>query len=468
MRGGAARSAYRLHRALLAQAVNSTMLVREKVSQETSVQAAPIEAGRTAKTNTRQWKRIQKSYIDENRSELSNTKFSLARPGFDLSRHPAVQEADVVHLHWVSGFLSPAAVAALARLGKPMVWTLHDQRAFTGGCHFSAGCDGFERSCDGCPQLRHDPLRITRAALEDSRTLVPREIVVVSPSRWLADCARRSTVFSGCRVEVIPYGIDTNVFRPHDRELARRELELAPDATAILFGADNIGEKRKGFDVLLKAVAIARADPAFARATSERRVQFLIFGDCPSEAVGKFPVPIRSLGRFHSEVSLAKLFSAADLLLLPSLEDNLPNILLEAMCCGVAPLAHAVGGIPDAVTDNVHGRLVPVGEAEKFASALVSALQSPDTVARWREACRMDAPNRFSLNATAQGYLKLYESIPKPAAPARDGEWIGTCPQTTSGLRMDSLFPELLRAADSHRRARRWSFLPDWMRGSGP
>src|SRR5262249_19568734 len=151
------------------------------------------------------------------RTSVSNTFFSLPTPAYDLSRHPLVAEADVIHLHWVATLLSPAGIAQLQRLGKPLVWTLHDQRAFTGGCHFSAACDHYQHECTPCPQLQRDPARLTAAILADSLATVEPGITVVCPSRWLADCAQKSALFRKFRIEVIPYGLDVARFRPSSR-----------------------------------------------------------------------------------------------------------------------------------------------------------------------------------------------------------------------------------------------------------
>jgi glycosyltransferase involved in cell wall biosynthesis len=451
-KGGAARSAHRLHRALLEAGVDSAMLARSRLSNEETIHE--IRVAPDADRRETPWKLIQRECVDTNRTELSNTKFSLARPGFNVSAHPLIETADVVHLHWVCGFLSPAGVAALGATGRPMVWTLHDQRPLTGGCHFSAGCTGFVSGCKQCPQLRAAVPGLTSAGVADMRDAVPSRLVVVAPSRWLANCARESAVLDGRRTEVIPYGIDTAVFRPHEQTAARREFGLRDDATCIVFGADNSGERRKGFEVMADAVAAAMAGAEFRRAVGDGRVQLLVFGDCPADSLARLQAPVRALGRINSDVRLAKLFSACDLLLLPSLEDNLPNVLLEAMCCGVAPIAHAVGGIPDAVVDGVNGALVRAGDVRGFATALVAAVKSPATVAGWREECRREAPRKFSLAATAGAYRALYESMSAERNAVKAGRTAPVCPATGSGPLMDKLFPSLVTEARSRRKKR--------------
>src|SRR5437016_5106682 len=208
--GGAARAAFRLHESLLAAGQQSAMLVRTRHSCAESVQ----EVARAHNSNTFFGDLIQKYYLDQNRTAVSTTCFSLGWPGEQLSTHPLVQTADIIHLHWISGFVSPSTMVALLELRKPLVWTLHDQRPYTGGCHYTAGCNQFESGCAACPQLTTDPSRLPAANLTDQlQALAAGTVTVIAPSQWMAQCARRSALFACSRVEVIPYGIDTERFR---------------------------------------------------------------------------------------------------------------------------------------------------------------------------------------------------------------------------------------------------------------
>jgi len=167
--GGAARAARRLHRALRAAGagVESSFLVGRKTSADPGV----VEASPPGISGAPFWPLLQEYLIDINRAGPWNTHFSLGLPGTDLDRHPAVREADIIHLHWISGFLSAADIARLLALGKPVVWTMHDERAFTGGCHYTFECGGFASGCETCPQLHHDPLHLPAALLADARSL---------------------------------------------------------------------------------------------------------------------------------------------------------------------------------------------------------------------------------------------------------------------------------------------------------
>src|SRR5688572_11979088 len=176
--GGAGRAALNLHLALRTVGVDSSLLVRDAGG------TSDVEEAQTRAPSRRWWGWVDRQYIDRNRTPLSNTYFTPGYPGHEVADLPAVRAADIVHLHWVAEFLSPPVLARLLALGKPVVWTLHDQRPYTGGCHFSAGCSGYERDCQPCPQLAHDPCALPAANLRDQMDLLPAEqLTVVAPSR---------------------------------------------------------------------------------------------------------------------------------------------------------------------------------------------------------------------------------------------------------------------------------------------
>ena len=325
--GGAARAARRLHHALRASGVESSYLVGRKTSPDTTA----IEVATSEIPGKPLWPLLQEYLIDRNRAGPWNTHFSLGLPGNDLASHPAVRAADVLHLHWVSGFLSAADIARLLALGKPVVWTMHDERAFTGGCHYAFDCPGFTSACDACPQLRDDSQHLPAALLADARALwTPEALTIVTPSRWMAERVRRSTLFRAARVESIPNGLETDLFRPVAKSEARAALGLAPDTLTLLFGADFGVERRKGFRELLDALQLCLRDDRFRGRCAERRVTLLCFGN-PIDECKSLPMSVQALGYVRDDAALARIYAASDLFLLPSLADNLPCTMLEAL-----------------------------------------------------------------------------------------------------------------------------------------
>lgn len=339
--GGAARAAFQLHEGLCDLGVDSEMLVQRKDSTNPAVRVAP----QFSWLRWRFWTFLEREYLQRNRTPLSNTWFTAGYPGHDVTRHEAVAAADVLHLHWVTHFLSPTVIAALRRLGKPIVWTLHDQRPFTGGCHFSAGCDGYTRDCAPCPQLACDPCRLPARNLRDQReALRGAPVTIVTPSRWLGQCARSSAVLGAARVEVIAYGIDPARFFPVPQAEARARLGLPLEARCILFGADNGEERRKGARELLTAfqhLLGSIADPGSVLLVSFGKTNPL-FASLGPQA--------RSLGVLRDPADLRDAYAAADVFALPSTEDNLPMTLLEALACGTPVAAYPVPGPVDILT----------------------------------------------------------------------------------------------------------------------
>jgi glycosyltransferase involved in cell wall biosynthesis len=409
IQGGAARAAYRLHRGLIGLGQDSRLLTPRKASTDETVDRLGTRAEATDLPH-RSLQRLQRDYIDAQRTPVSNTLFILPYPGYDLTAHPRIRASDVINLHWVTRFQSPITVQRLLRVGAPVVWTLHDMWAFTGGCHYSSGCDGFERDCRPCPQLREDPHGLPAAVLADKLAVVDPRPIVVAPSRWLAAAARRSRLFRDARIEVIPYSLETEIFAPAPRAEAKQRLGLGPDTATLLASADNGKERRKGFRVLAEALRLCSADPWFREQASRRALALLWFGSAPDE-LDALPMPVLPLGRITADEILRQVYSAADLYVLPSLEDNLPNTMLEAMSCGTPVIAFDVGGVPDVLEDRVTGRVVPPANAPRLAAAILDSLRDDDARRKMSEACRRTMEIDHSLDVQARRYMDLYEDL---------------------------------------------------------
>ncbi len=407
--GGAARATFRLHEGLSLLGVKSDILVRKKKSADNDVHVAPLLPRR----QWRFWNFIENGCLNAHRTSLSNTFFTAGYPGFDLADEEVVRQADILHFHWVGHFLSPPALAALANLGKPIVWTLHDQRPLTGGCHFSAGCEGYTQECRQCPQLDVDPFGFPARNLRDLRELLPANaFTIVAPSRWLADCARRSALFRQSRVEVIPYGIETDQFCPMDQAQARVQLGLDPKRFHVLFGADAGSEKRKGATELIAAFR-----HLLAHADQPENITLLCFGEMPT-AFRELGSQVHSLGYLRSPEKLREAYAAANVFALPSLEDNLPNTMLEALGCGTPVVGFNIGGVPDVVTDGVTGRLAPAGDTKAFGEGLLEIYRDQSrTQELGRNGAQLIA-SQYSLATQAARYRDLYATLaPVPSVP---------------------------------------------------
>ena len=342
---------------------------------------------------------------DDNRLPGS-TIFSPNYPSLTPEQLAFLDEFDVINIHWVARLLSNESVTYLANLGKPVIWTMHDMHPFTGGCHYASGCEKYLTDCTHCPQLRDTFNEYPAQILESKKRHLPENIVVVTPSTWLADCVRKSAVFKNNRVEVIPNSLDTEVFQPTEKEEARRTLNIPVDKKILLFICHNNNERRKGFQELIKTTEYLKKQ--------NQPYHILIFGKESSD-LGKLDMPYTALGYIADEHILALGYSAADVTVLPTLEDNLPNAILESAACGTPIVAFDSGGVGDAVINNVTGYLVPRGDCEALARKIERAACED-----FRKRCRDYAVKEFSLDVQARRYQGLFEDLLNAPAVHRD------------------------------------------------
>jgi len=402
--GGAAVAALRLVESLRRRGHRARLLVREKVTTHPYVDA--LAGGAPAPLTDPAVTQIAWQFSQHGRPAGRTTPFSTDLPTYDLAGHAAVRAADILHLHWVTGFVSAYELRRLQNLGKPIVWTLHDQFPFTGGCHYAERCRGFTKACARCPQLIPDAQPLANLTLAEKRDFIdPARLVVAAPSRWMADCARRSRLFRRSRVEVVPYGIDVEARGTVTREKARAALGIAADALVIFSANASHRDPRKGHAHLVDAVRIARTATA---ARLRRRWLVLTAGE-GGDAVEIGGVPCLALGALAADdPRLTMAFRAADVFVLPSLEDNLPNTLLEAMSAGTPVVAYDTGGIPDALEDGVSGRLVKRGNIKGLAAALASVLADDGLRHRMGAAALATARARFDWPIQSKAYERIY------------------------------------------------------------
>lgn len=316
-----------------------------------------------------------------------------------------IPSCDVINLHWVAHFVDYRLLGALMSRRLPIVWTLHDMNPFTGGCHYDNGCGRYMDCCGACPQLGStidaDPSR--RAWKRKQRALQELEsdcLHLVAPSQWMADAVRRSSLLGRFPVTTIPYGLDVDIFSPRSAEVGRRALEIPCDASVVLFVAHSVSVQRKGLALLSQALASLHDLPALF---------LLSLGSGAPDVEGN--IPHLHVGHISQERLLALLYSTADVYVVPSLQDNLPNTVLESLACGTPVVGFDVGGIPDMVRPGVTGLLAPVGEVVGLSAAIAEVLQDDVRRAEMSRNSRCVAEDEYSLKVQAQRYLELYESL---------------------------------------------------------
>ena len=329
--------------------------------------------------------------------KTGGTLFSASYPSLSFDQLSFLQYFDLINLHWVPRMLSNEAITFLANLGKPIVWTLHDMNPFTGGCHYSNGCKKYETDCRSCPQLHAKHKNYPTRILEVKKRYWPNEIFIVTPSKWLADCAAKSQVFGKNPKKVIANGVDTNIFHPLSKDDARKYFNLPLNKKIILFTCYSHAERRKGFRELVETTDLL--------AHFSDQLHVITFGN-NSDELNSLKLNYTALGHISDEKNIAIGYSAADLTVLPSLEDNLPNVILESVSCGTPVVAFDSGGIKDAIVDGVTGYTVPKGDCLLLAKYIAKALFS-DLSAN----CRKYALRHFSIENQANSYSRLFEEI---------------------------------------------------------
>lgn len=400
--GGAARAAQRLHLAERAAGMDSRMLVAQPAEADPHVHM-PLRGGARFGHLARQTiaSRLAARQVTPGNPVLH----SLARFSSGLGRWIGAQEVDIVNLHWIAA--ETLSIAEIGAIRQPVVWTMHDMWPFSGAEHYEDPAhpgrwrEGYGAS--NRPAGDRGPDLDRRVWEKKRRVWAGRRFHLVSPSNWLADCARQSALFAGQPCHVIPNPIDTAVFRPIDRRLARGLLNLDPERRYVLFGAmSSTSDPRKGFAHLLPALHRLAADPALAQDT-----ELLVFGASPPENPPDLGLPAHYLGSFHDDLTLALLYSAADVFAAPSVQDNLPNTLVEASACGTPSVAFAIGGMPDLILPGQTGHLARAFDPEDFARALSRTLTDPPP----RAPIRDFALARFAPEVVAARYAALYEDI---------------------------------------------------------
>ncbi|CAN2040111.1 hypothetical protein GMMP15_1550002 [Candidatus Magnetomoraceae bacterium gMMP-15] len=414
--GGAGKAAYRLHKGLQSIGIDSTMLVLNKKSADSSVKVLPIDYSNNIvkcldipvydspvwKEQSKRWRKLTTAYPDR---PIGLEMFTDAKSSIRLDRIQEIREADIINFHWIAGVVDYSNAISFLK-NKTIVWTLHDMNPFTGGCHYAGNCLKYKISCGACPQLGSNNTKDLSQQIWKQRfnTYKHLKIHIVALSRWLAQCARESALFSRFPINLIPNGFPLDIFKPYSKSEARRSLNISESPKLILFGADSVTNQRKGFAYLLEAL---------------NRFSLKNGGDCLLVTFGYLSpeikitskYPVLNLGKIQNEKQLALIYSAADVFVLPSLEDNLPNTVIESMACGLPVVGFNIGGVPDMIEHKKTGYLAKDRDINGLIAGLNWVLSSYDKGADFSKQCREKVVKEYSLEVQAKAYNKLYNQI---------------------------------------------------------
>ncbi len=396
---GAARAVYRLHKALLASGVDSMLLVQSKAGDDKTVWGPESQIGKGMG--------LVRPMLDQ----IPLLRYPKRKKG---PFHPAwlpfagvlrkIEEIDpdIVHLHWIArGFVR---IEQLAKIRKPIVWSLHDMWAFTGGCHYDGGCGKYEKMCGNCPVLgsgKDKDLSRRVFLRKQSRFSKLSRLTVNGLSSWLAECAGSSSLLQNTNVLNLPNPIDTETYKPLARDQAKELLGFSAEKKHILFGAMNAtSEERKGFAELIQAIDSLSADD----------IELAVLGSSKPENVPRLPFQSRYLGRLHDDLSLRILYSAADVVVVPSRQENLSNTCLEALACGTPVVGFDIGGNRDMIDHRENGYLAAPFDPKDLASGIEFCLYQADAQ-KMRENARSKVLRNFDSQLVADRYIALYKSI---------------------------------------------------------
>lgn len=404
--GGAAVAANRLMESLKNNGIKAKMLVRDKQTDQISV----VELKRSWKLVWKfLWERI---IIWKANCFKKNNLFSvdIANTGTDVTVLPEFQQADVIHLHYINqGMLSLKNLRKIFASGKPVVWTMHDMWPCTGICHHARDCENYHTQCHNCRYLYKEggkkdiAYRVYKKKKELYRNA---PVTFITCSQWLKEQAMKSGLLTGKVIQNIPNPINVNLFKPRDKNLAREKCGLPPDKKLLLFGSVKITDKRKGIDYLIEACRIlAEKYPEM-----KDKLGVVVFGNQSSRLESMLPFPVYAQNYVSDEKEIVHIYNAVDLYVTPSLEENLPNTIMEAMACGVPCVGFHVGGIPEMIDHLHNGYVAQYKSPEDFANGIHWALTESEYANLSEEACRKVVSN-YSESIIAKRYIEIYNKI---------------------------------------------------------
>ena len=399
--GGAAIAASRLLQALRKSGIDATMMVRDKQTDSLTVVALPGQ------------KRMQLRFLWERfiiwlRLHLQRKHLfdvDIANCGADITLLPEFREADIIHLHWINqGMLSLDDIHKILLSGKRVVWTMHDIWPATAICHVTLECRRYEEHCCHCrllPGGGGDSDFAAEVWRRKERMLNGQQLTFVTCSEWLANEARKSALLKGHTVVSIPNPIDTHIYHPTDKRKARETMGLPAEGFVILFASQRVTNPGKGMQYLLEACQLlAQQHPE-----QKDSITVAILGGHAEEIVGQLPFRTCSLGYVNDEQLIVAAYNAADVFVLPSLSENLPNTIMEAMACGTPCVGFNVGGIPEMIDHRLNGYVARYKDATDLADGISYIMENRKMLG---EAAREKVLATYSEESVVKRYLKVY------------------------------------------------------------
>jgi len=389
--GGAFNAAYRIHCSLLEIGIESKMLVQRSVKKAPNI-----------------FLTTQKSKSDKSASKDYGPFFahSSVVAGINIKKHVDLFNPEIVQLHWINdGFIK---IEDLKKIKRKIVWRLPDCCPFTGGCYYFGNCSGYTKSCGKCPLLNSDDETDISYKVMQRKTNAWKDLdmTIVVPSRWMKNIVEKSSLFCNRRIEIIPNGLNIELFYPLDKFASRKVLNLPFDKKIILFGAYYpFSDIRKGYRYLKQALNLLSNK-------YNGEIEIIIFGAEPVPA-SETDLPIIHLGKFTDELSLRIIYSCADVMVVPSTEEAFGQTASEALACGTPVVVFENTGPEDIVDHKLNGFIAKKENYESLAEGIAWIISDDEKNKRLSQNARQKAEDCFDYRKTAKSYQSLYDSILK-------------------------------------------------------
>ena len=397
--GGAAKAAYRLHQSLLHEGIDCRMLVQNKKSDDYTVIGPSSKMEMMVNIARPTLDRIPLMFY----TQRQQVEFYPAFLPFSNTVKRINQiNPDIVHLHWINGGM--IRIEDIIKIKAPIVWSLHDMWLFTGGCHYSEECNGYEKNCGNCKILSSDKEKdLSRKIFKRKQKIFSQKenMTIVGLSKWLYKCSKSSTLLQDKRHINLPNPIDTTTFKPVDKEKSRELWSLPKDKKLVLFGAMNAaGDPRKGFKELSEALNKLNGE----------NIELVVFGSSKPQNPPKFKFNTHYLGHLNDDVSLVTLYGAVDIMIVPSLQENLSNTILESLACATPVVGFDIGGNSDMIQHKINGYLAKPFDTTDLKDGIEWILDY-DSYGELCKNGRDKVLKEFDSEIVASQYIELYEEI---------------------------------------------------------
>lgn len=401
--GGASIAAIRFHQALLKSGVNSRLLTLHKTRNDIPEHYQyQVTGGILEKV----WLKLRQR--SEHRRKISlrvpdneslSGKFSIPVASYQIHDSPHWKWADVVNLHWVNEWISAEVLLAYAK-EKPLIWTLHDEHLFTGGCHYSENCAGFESDCSNCPLLENssqpDLANLSLQAKLHAFQQFPPRLKIIAPSEWMVKKAARSSLLHQFEGKRIFNSLDKEVFLPVPQDVCREVLGISREKQVLLSVTQSLDDERKGYRFLKEALNTAGLPENWILCTVGKS----------DEGFSVSGIEHKHLGSIHDQRLMAIIYNAASVFVHPATEDNLPNVVAESLMCGIPVAGFSIGGMPEMVNEE-NGFLAD----SVTPAALLDAIHKALILSPKKQEISQSAADQFSPEKQAREFMALARTM---------------------------------------------------------